>query len=614
MKAKIKTKISLLVLSSLLILGLAMGALSIYELFSLGDKNITSFDRKLREDFDRMSKYQVELALSIVKDFHSQQNDLGVDASKKKARDLIDNMSYGDDGYIFIYDSKGISIATPDEVEGEKLWDLQDPEGRYFIQEIIQSALDNSNYTSYLINRPGESEAAPKRSYSVYFQPWDWIIGTGNYIDDIDEIISNERNNTLQIINRIIRIVVALDIMIIFLASIVALIMGKRFAKPIEVLSLEVESIASGDADLTASVDIASSDEIGILSDSFNLFIRKLRHQVNEIKTAMVKTEQIKDDMASSTVETSAAVEEIQANLDSITQQFGNLNHKISSNNAVTEQISANIETVDAQILDQAEMVEESTAAITEMIASIKNVAHITSNKKEATKALDSMANESRVRIEDTQKAFSTVNSMMTSIHEMANSINDIASQTNLLSMNAAIEAAHAGDSGKGFAVVAEEIRKLAESASDSSNRITNLVNSVTEAVGTTGSNVQATSEAMENVFIEVRDTVGAFNEIESSISELNTGGKQILDATEKINVVTATIREGSNEIKDGTVRMVENYGAIRRISESVNSGVQEISSGSKEIVDAMQQIVSLSQELASVVDIINTHFGRFKS
>jgi methyl-accepting chemotaxis protein len=429
MKAKIKTKISLLVLSSLMILGLAMGALTIYELFTLGDKNISSFDRKLREDFDRMSKHQVELALSIVKDLYSQQNDLGIDESKRVARDLIDNMSYGNDGYIFIYDSKGISIATPDEVEGTNRWNLQDSEGSYFLQEIIKSALDNTNYTSYLFNRPGESEATPKRSYSVYFQPWDWIIGTGNYIDDIDEIIANERDNTLLIINRIIRIVVTLDIMIIFLAFIVALIMGKRFAKPIEVLSLEVESIASGDADLTVSVDIASSDEIGVLSESFNLFIRKLRNQVNEIKTAMVKTEQIKDDMASSTVETSAAVEEIQANLDSITQQFGSLNDKISGNNTVTQKISANIETVDTQILDQAAMVEESTAAITEMIASIKNVAHITSNKKEATKALDAMANESRVRIEDTQKAFATVNSMMASIHEMANSINDIARQ-----------------------------------------------------------------------------------------------------------------------------------------------------------------------------------------
>jgi methyl-accepting chemotaxis protein len=610
---KIKYKIVLLVLASLLVLGLAMGGLSVFEIRSLGKKNNELLENKLKEDFDIMSKQQIELAMSIALSLYNK-GDLGESYAKAMARDLIDEMRYGSDGYIFIYDSKGTTIAAPDDSEGKNRWDYQDSRGSYLFRDIISAAKEGTHYTTYYYNRPGETEASPKRSYSAYFEPWDWVIGTGNYIDDIDVMVNEAKEYTITVIKRIALTVLLIDLFVIFGAMLFSWFVGRRLTKPMERLTVDVTDIAQGDADLTVTVDITSADEMGQLSRSFNTFIEKLRLQVNEIKSAMKTTEKVKDDMSVSTFETSSAVEEIQANLESIARQFENLNNNINDNNAATEQISANIGSVDNQIIDQAAMVEESTAAITEMIASLNSVAQITSVKKNATRSLDHMAQESKSRIEETQKAFSAVISMMSSIQEMAEAINDIAGQTNLLSMNAAIEAAHAGDSGKGFAVVAEEIRKLAELAGESSNRISSLVSEVTAAVDRTGQNVGLTSEAMDKVFSEVKETVDAFNEIESSISELNIGGKQVLDATEKINEVTSSIRDGSNEIQEGTTLMVENYGKIQSVSENVSGGLNEIATGAGNILSSMQQIVALSDELSNIVNLINSHFGRFKS
>ena len=355
----------------------------------------------------------------------------------------------------------------------------------------------------------------------------------------------------------------------------------RTVVRPIKDTNERFVDLAEGDADLTTRMEIRTHDEFGSMTDNLNTFLEKLQLLVADIKKAMSETDSIKNSVVSSSEESSAAAEEISANLESIDRQFDTLDAGLTDNNAATEQIAANISSMDDRISDQAAMVEESTAAITEMIASLESVAQITRNKKEATAALDSVAETSMTSIEETQNAFRSVTEKMFAIQEMADTINGIASQTNLLSMNAAIEAAHAGEAGRGFAVVAEEIRKLAESSGESSNRITALINEVTGAVEETDRNVSQTAEAMENVFREVKDTVDAFREIESSVAELNTGGRQVLEASEQINSITSSIRDGSGEIKDGTSSMLANSGNIRSISSRVSDALKEISSGS---------------------------------
>lgn len=398
-------------------------------------------------------------------------------------------------------------------------------------------------------------------------------------------------------------------------AQLVVFVFYLRFiVRPVVGIGSELESLAAADADLTVRIPVKSRDEIGIVADSFNVFVDKLRRLMVEVKRVIERTGTVRTSIASNTEETTAAIEQINANLLSIEQQIGVLDENINETVTAIEEVTQNISSVDDQIINQSAMVEQSTSAITQMIASLNNVNSVAHSKRETTQALATVAEDGKGAMEETASNFRTVVGQIEQIQEMATTINDIAAQTNLLSMNAAIEAAHAGDSGRGFAVVAEEIRKLAESAGQSSQTITQLIAAITQSVQDTDGYVQKTTVAFERISGEVSQTVEAFTEIEQSVAELNTGGRQILESSQQINEVTSNIKSGSTEITAGTEVMLASAAKIKEVSQRVSTGMTEASSGATEIVNAMQLMVDLAQQLNEIVDLLNENFSRFKT
>jgi len=391
-------------------------------------------------------------------------------------------------------------------------------------------------------------------------------------------------------------------------------IISRSITRPLNSTSARLEELALREADLTLRLNLKKDDELGFLARNFDLFVDKLQDLIREIHHAVYQTEEIKDDMVSSSEETSASLEQIASNIDSMKQQIVSMDSHMDGTNSAIDEISGHVGGMGDLINDQAAMVEQSTAAITQMISSMESVSKIIANRKENTRELERVAHEGDQNLDNATETFSRLAGQISEIQNMANTINGLASQTNLLSMNAAIEAAHAGEAGKGFAVVAEEIRKLADSSRDSAGSINQTLKEITRGVEATTESNSILKEAFGSVVNVVNDTVNAFLEIEQSISELNLGGKQILQSSMEINQITNRIQESSLQINDGTTQVAQSSESLKNLSEKVTEGAGEISLGTREILKSMHILVELSGRLNQIVARLKEDFQRFKT
>ncbi len=621
MKKSLLGRIILLVLISFLVLfGLTY--------WSVGNvfKNIREQARELNYTFlieDRKTslEYHSNIVSSMVEGYLQAADKAEADFEEKLwyVRKLIRDASFGDNGYFFMYDFEGLRLSyrpAPDTELETNLFDLKDEQGNLLVQDMIEIAQKGGGYTTYYWENPATGNVEPKIGYyaPLSIDGYEMFFGVGTYVNDIDE-----RNKSfIDVLSTVMDHFKITFILTQLLLTAVTLILLsfilRRKLNPLKTITDSITVIASGDADLTARIDIKTADEIGTVALRFNEFTASLQELIRETQGAVAQTVSLESSLSESTSSTSSSIEQINRNIMEVQKQLELLNDNIRSSVTATEQITANVGSFDSQIENQAQMVEESTAAITEMISSLESVDGITKNKKEAVGLLSAMVEEGQNSLSDTRAHFTSVVAKIDSINEMTDIINNIASQTNLLSMNAAIEAAHAGDAGKGFAVVAEEIRKLADSTSASSSNIARHVQEIGEGIRITNDNIIGFDSSYKKIGEEIQSTVQAFQEIEYSISELNSGGSQILRASQEINNATSSIRSGSAEIKAGIHTMMESADRQRSISGEVSGELQKISGESVDIRASIGEVVDINGKLGRIVELLKTEFGKFRT
>ncbi|MDC7218563.1 MAG: methyl-accepting chemotaxis protein [Spirochaetales bacterium] len=405
--------------------------------------------------------------------------------------------------------------------------------------------------------------------------------------------------------------IVYTTVFLIILTLIMSLVL-RSVLLPLKKINESLIDISTGEADLTQRLEAKSKDEVGEVARNFNIFMKNLQELIGDLQTAVTKTGEIKDSILKGANLSSTVVSQIVTDIKTVESEVSDMNGKIGNNAAAMEEINANTESFDSVISSQAAMVEQSTAAVTEMIASLNNVGQITMNKQKSTKKLKDLSEEGKTQIDNTSRDFDQVAEKMSHIQEMAEAINNISSQTNLLSMNAAIEAAHAGESGKGFAVVAEEIRKLAETSAESSGSITRLIAEITEGMKTTSDNMGETLKTFDVINREVESTVYAFEEIENSVSELNVGGQQILDSTQEISNVTSQVSSGSTEIHRGIDSSNQALMEIRDNSAHVTDGINNILGQNNQVAKTIEALKGIADNLNQITRDLTEKFSRF--
>lgn len=493
-----------------------------------------------------------------------------------------------------LIDNKGITIAHPQkDLIGKSILDLKDDENNIFMENVVKNKTGSQEY-----NMAGEK----KNMVYKLIPSLNWVIvlfATENYVYAPLKTIK---------INTILFILGTLIIFIIFVYFI-----SNFFVNRIQSISLSLKDISEGEGDLTKTIKETSNDELTFLAQNFNIFIKKLKGIITNIKTSSVNNNQISTKLNNSSTNAASASLEITKNVETIGKQIKLLDNNINETTSGIYEISSNISQFKELIEEQSSAVEESSASIEEMIASLDNVSSITNKKLESTKKLVNTTKAGEGILTETSSLFKEgISDKIGNIKDMVEVISHISERTNLLAMNAAIEAAHAGDAGKGFAVVADEIRKMAEESASSSKSISEVIAIIINAITTTDKNIANTSEAFSAIFSEVAEIDIALNEIASNTVELASGGHEILEAVSLLNDTTANISNGVKEIEIGTKDITGAMVEVQNISSEVFSGVNEITIGMNDVSMSFQEVSNLADDLGQESKKLTTEVNRF--
>ncbi|MDA3812355.1 MAG: HAMP domain-containing methyl-accepting chemotaxis protein [Spirochaetaceae bacterium] len=405
----------------------------------------------------------------------------------------------------------------------------------------------------------------------------------------------------------------AVFIFIVIVSSIIiSFIIAGKIAGSISNLEKSLSIMASGD--LTKSIKATSKDEIGQLSREMSDFQSGLNHSLNNIKNISHVNSEVKEELISTAAETSAAAVEISANINSVNTQMSTLDENISLSNKETLDIASFTSELSNHIGEESVMVEQSSASINEMIASIANVSKLTQKNQEVISQLVETANEGDLMLTETTNIIEDINASVNEINSMAGIIQSISAQTNLLAMNAAIEAAHAGDQGKGFAVVADEIRKLAGASAKNTKEISKTLKNIISRIENASQSGLRTRKAFSNINNNINSVSEALLTVSSSMDELNVGGTQILEAMSNLGYISTVVKEKSDIVKTGSGSVNEIMGSVSDISSMVTNAITEVNIGFNEVTEAMAGLKRMSDRMGEVSEQLISEVDHFKT
>lgn len=589
-KWKLSTKLNGIVAIVLILISL-FGLFAIKGMNQIAATATHTLETETRSRYDQSIKEQVENAISLVDTYYQsyERGTLSLEEAKKQSADALRRLRYGDNGYFWVDDTEGNNVVLlGTDTEGTNRMDAKDANGYAYIKAIIEAAQQKEGgYCDYVFPREGETEAAQKRGYARLYEPFGWVIGTGNYVDAIDLTVENARKDVNAIVQNCIGVMVG-GIVVGFLLTIFLIYAIIRDIKKSmkHTISL-IDQIGQGDFTARPSKkQTARKDEFGKLSNAMERLADSLDQVFGAVKGESINLGNV--------------VEAVEGHVDT-------LNGEIEGVSAATEELSASMEETAAccqQINTIAQEIEEASKNIAERSekgAQKAVLIHQRATKaKEDTNADSRKASRIKAEISVSLKSALEEAKVVNQINDLAESIMGITSQTNLLALNASIEAARAGEAGKGFAVVADEIRELAEQSKASVENIQKVTGAVTHAVD------KLSADAKRILDFVAEDITESFHSFAAVADSYNEDATYIDDLVTEFSAV-------SQELLASIDGVLQSISEVSKAADEGAIGTTEIAERSANVVEKSAGVLESMKQAEKTAIQLKEEVGRFQ-
>jgi len=406
---------------------------------------------------------------------------------------------------------------------------------------------------------------------------------------------------------------VIIGFIILLAVILIVYVVARAMVKPVQTAVNALKNIAQGEGDLTVRLPLIGNDEVTDLSEYFNETIAKISASIQAVERSSNEMEEIGDELASNMTETAGAVNEISANIDGVKQQAITQAASITETAATIEEMVRTIKQLNTGIETQAASVAQSSSAVEEMVANIASIGQTLGKTDDAIKNLTGATGDGKATLVTSNAVTQKIAEESGSLLEASSVIQHIASQTNLLAMNAAIEAAHAGEAGKGFAVVADEIRKLAEDSAAQGKTITATLKTLSGEIETLSVSSKTVEEKFNTIFNLAEQVKEMSAQLTESMREQENGSKEVLTAIKNINMVTVEVKAGSEEMMKGGESVAEEMRKLDNLTRIITDSMNEMAAGAVQINNAVQEVNEITQKNKRSIEGLALEVGKFK-
>ncbi|MBD8496388.1 cache domain-containing protein [Pseudomonas syringae] len=522
MRLNLKAKVLLLAVVPVLLFALIISAATVYILQQQAELEVSDTRERLLEEAKTNLKDHVSIAISAIKPMYDAAAP-GDETAKASAIKLFSAVSYGKDGYLFGYNSDVIRIFRSNSTDGlgKSFNDVRDPNGVYLNRELVAVAKNGTHYVRYASALPGKTEPVPKVGYTEYLPKWDLVVGSAVNLDGIEAQVVLVRQGIEARLQEMLYSIVGITVLLLVIISMVGVVVSGTLLRPLRLMKANLDDIAAGEGDLTKRLKITSQDELGELAGSFNRFVDKIHGLVRQMTEVTTQLTGLVAEVSSQAQRSEVAMDRQRYETDQVATAINEMS-------AAAQEVakSAQNASTAAQQTD-----EQGRAAKRVVDGSIAQIHSLVDDIRKSGVSLDSLQQD------------------VSSIVSVLGVIRSIAEQTNLLALNAAIEAARAGEAGRGFAVVADEVRALASRTQQSTQEIQSMIDRLQQGTSEAVGAMRRSSEAGDGTSVQANEAGRSLVTIGELIATINAMNAQIASAAEEQTAVAEEINRSVHQI-----------------------------------------------------------------